>query len=199
MIIYIIKNSINNKLYIGQTTYSLKKRFTNHSKFGKGVIGEAIRKYGSENFTIEELEKCETIDQLNEREKFWIKHFNSLSPNGYNLAEGGENRIVHEETRKKQSKSRKGYVMPESTKKKLSEIGKTKIGENSNAYGYRFTDEQREHQRKVTLGNTNRRGKLSSEETKNKLRVIVTCPYCNKVGKLGGMVRWHFNNCKSKK
>lgn len=195
MIIYIIKNSINNKLYIGQTTYSLKKRFTNHSKFGKGAIGEAIRKYGSENFTIELLETCETLDKLNEREKFWIKHYNTLSPNGYNLAEGGENRIVHEETRKKQSEARKGYVMPESTKKKLSEINKG----NSYKKGYKLTPEQIETRRKVAMGNTNRRGKPISETQKENMRRTVICPYCKKEGGLSGMSRWHFNNCKFKK
>jgi len=180
MIIYLIKNIINNKIYVGQTVNSLKERFYGHQRHKNGLIGEAIRKYGKDNFLVEEIETCETIEKLNEREIFWIQYYNSIAPNGYNLLLGGRNKIMHE-----------------LTKKKLSEIGKTKTGKNHNAFGYKFTDEQREHQRKVTKGNTNKRGKKLSEETKNKLRKIVTCPNCNLTGKLGGMVRHHFDNCKN--
>ncbi len=42
-----------------------------------------------ENFTIEVIEECETQEDLNEREKFWIKVLNSKQPNGYNILDGG--------------------------------------------------------------------------------------------------------------
>ena len=91
--IYIIKNTINNKVYIGQTKVSLKLRFQSHlsaARNGKDyIIGKALRKYGEENFYIELLEEC-TIEELNEREKYWISYFNATNSKfGYNMSIGG--------------------------------------------------------------------------------------------------------------
>lgn len=85
--IYIIKNDINTKVYIGQSIHS-EKRFNEHCKKGKSLISRAINKYGKEHFWFEILES--QIENYNEREKYWIKYYNSRSPFGYNLAEGGE-------------------------------------------------------------------------------------------------------------
>ena len=64
--IYIIRNKVNDKVYVGQTTVSLKLRFQNHlSAARRGldyVIGKAIRKYGEENFYIELLEEYINLD-----------------------------------------------------------------------------------------------------------------------------------------
>ena len=91
--IYIIRNTRNSKVYIGQTKVSIKLRFQNHlsaARNGKDyVIGKAIRKYGEENFYIELLEEC-TIEELNERERYWISYFNSTNNKfGYNISIGG--------------------------------------------------------------------------------------------------------------
>lgn len=91
--IYIIKNKINDKVYVGQTSVSLKLRFQNHlsaARKGKDyVIGKAIRKYGEKNFYIELLEEC-SIEELNEREKYWISFFKSTNNKfGYNMSAGG--------------------------------------------------------------------------------------------------------------
>lgn len=91
--IYIIRNTINSKVYIGQTKVSLKLRFQNHLSAARNnkdyVIGKAIRKYGEENFYIELLEEC-TIEELNDREKYWISYFNSTDNKfGYNMSIGG--------------------------------------------------------------------------------------------------------------
>lgn len=86
--IYIIKNDINNKVYIGQAIDSTK-RFRNHCKDNKdnSLIDKAIKKYGKEHFWVEILETA--IENFNEREKYWIMFYNSLTPNGYNILEGG--------------------------------------------------------------------------------------------------------------
>lgn len=91
--IYIIRNTINDKVYIGQTKVSLKLRFQNHlsaARRGKDyVIGKAIRKYGERNFYIELLEEC-TVEELNDREQYWISYFNSTDNKfGYNISIGG--------------------------------------------------------------------------------------------------------------
>lgn len=91
--IYIIKNIVNDKVYVGQTKVSLKLRFQNHLsavRNGKDyIIGKAIRKYGEDKFYIELLEEC-TVEELNEREKYWIAFFNSTdNRSGYNISTGG--------------------------------------------------------------------------------------------------------------
>ena len=88
-VIYKITNKFNCKDYIGQTVQTLKERFKQHTK-ADSVIGHAIRKYGRKNFTIEVIEECETREQLNEREIFWIAFFNCKVPNGYNYTDGGQ-------------------------------------------------------------------------------------------------------------
>ena len=71
-------------------------------------IAKTINKYGHENFTIEEIEKCNSIDELNLREQFWIKELNTLAPNGYNLTTGGWNAKRTEEHKRKLSLSKTG-------------------------------------------------------------------------------------------
>lgn len=84
MIIYEIKNKVNGKVYIGQ--HSLNEL---GSYWGSGkLIKRAIEKYGIENFERIILEKCSNQNELNEREKYWIKEKDSIN-SGYNLTEGG--------------------------------------------------------------------------------------------------------------
>lgn len=91
--IYIIRNTINNKVYVGQTIVSIKLRFQNHLSAARNnkdyVIGKAIRKYGEDKFYVELLEEC-LKEELNEREKYWISFFKSTNNKyGYNLSIGG--------------------------------------------------------------------------------------------------------------
>ena len=91
--IYIIRNTVNNKVYVGQTHVSIKLRFQNHlSAARRGidyVIGKAIRKYGEDKFYVELLEEC-LIEELNEREKYWITFFKTTDNRfGYNMSIGG--------------------------------------------------------------------------------------------------------------
>lgn len=91
--IYIIRNTVNTKVYVGQTTVSIKLRFQNHlsaARNGKDyIIGKAIRKYGEDKFYIELLEEC-SEEELNEKEIYWISYFNSANSRfGYNMSIGG--------------------------------------------------------------------------------------------------------------
>lgn len=73
-IIYKISNTINNKVYIGQTRYSLEHRFTAHKKkamqntISHVHLHEAMRKYGVDNFYIEQIDIAETPEELNQKE-----------------------------------------------------------------------------------------------------------------------------------
>lgn len=92
--IYQFKNKLNNKIYIGQSK-DIEHRYKSHLYHAKNgattLLHAAIRKYGIENFTFMVLEECK-IEELNEREIFYIKEFNSLMPNGYNMQTGGQDR-----------------------------------------------------------------------------------------------------------
>lgn len=92
--IYKITNKINGKVYIGQTSKTIEERWKRHIIDTKrkdrknSAIQNAILKYGKENFSIEEIEKCD-ISELNNREIYWIAFYDSFH-NGYNCTLGGD-------------------------------------------------------------------------------------------------------------
>ncbi len=96
--IYIIKNDINTKVYIGKTTTAIQDRFKDHiydakrKKNEKRPLYSAINKYGIEHFWIEEIEQVD-LKYLEEREIYWINYFNSYK-NGYNATFGGDGKIL---------------------------------------------------------------------------------------------------------
>lgn len=114
MIIYKVTNLANNKLYIGQTRNSLRIRQLQHLKARShcSALAAAIRKYGPDHFVFEIIETVDHLETLSTKEIYYIKHFNSLAPNGYNLTEGGENASHTEESRKKLSEAHKGAKNP---------------------------------------------------------------------------------------
>ena len=88
MWIYKITNIQNNKVYIGQTIRPIKDRFHRHINDAMNNIldthfARAIRKYGKENFIIEEIDSANTQNELNEKEQYWIRYYNSIN-DGYN-------------------------------------------------------------------------------------------------------------------
>lgn len=92
--IYKITNTENGKIYIGQTTKTIEKRFRQHqnnsnkSYFSQIVLYKAFNKYGFDKFKCEQIEEISN-DKLDEREKYWIKYYNSYY-DGYNSTLGGK-------------------------------------------------------------------------------------------------------------
>jgi group I intron endonuclease len=115
--IYKITNLSTRKIYIGQAVshilnhkryrpYGLGGRFRCHiseafstKKNQSHYLNNSIRKYGATDFTCELLEYCE-ISDANDREIHYIKTYNTLFPNGYNLKNGG-NVFTHSDESKK--------------------------------------------------------------------------------------------------
>lgn len=104
--IYIINNKINNKVYIGQSV-NMDKRIKKHfNSLENGThynehLQNAFNKYGRDNFLVDVLEEC-SIEELNEREKYYIQLYDSASrEKGYNIEFGGNNSAVSDETKEK--------------------------------------------------------------------------------------------------
>ena len=138
--IYKIENKINHCIYIGKAK-DIQNRWNQHkseikSDKNKTHLYNDMRKYGIENFDfsiIEEMSLEEYNKNGSEREKYWIKYYNSyLNPEHYNETEGGEGTlgwVPSQEWRDKQSKIKKEwYKTPEGIekRKKQSEQQKNK-------------------------------------------------------------------------
>lgn len=137
--IYKITCKVNNKVYIGQTIQKLQDRLYHHFKdaINNGydyALANAIRKYGKDNFYIEEIEKysCKTKKELkkilDEAEKKYIEIYDSYS-NGYNSTLGGDGTLgynLSDEHKRKISNKLKGHKHTEETKKKISQKQKGK-------------------------------------------------------------------------
>lgn len=154
--IYMITNIITNMSYIGQTINSLEERWKHHVYLNSNCIylSSAIQKYGKENFKFRLI--CITFDDaLDRMESDYIKRYNTIVPNGYNIREGGNGTRHHVETRIKISDSLKKYN---------KEIG-TKRHSNG-CVGKKLTDEH-----KTKIGNAIK-GTIKSDTTKHKLSLI---------------------------
>jgi group I intron endonuclease len=92
--IYKITNIVNGKCYIGVTTEeNPNKRWANHKSSIRANIGcpflqKAVKKYGEESFKFDVLIICFDEDVF-KFENEYITKYNSMSPNGYNVALGG--------------------------------------------------------------------------------------------------------------
>lgn len=88
MFIYKITNTVNNKVYIGQTIRPIVQRFKRHINDALNNVidthfARAIRKYGQDNFICEEIDTALNQDELTLKEQYWIKFYNSVEE-GYN-------------------------------------------------------------------------------------------------------------------
>ena len=164
-----LRNKKNGKIYVGQTIRPIKERFAEHetgkSKYCRAIYN-AIKKYGWENFEKDYYE-CPNED-LNFDEELLVSEMGTLSPDGYNLREGGGNiGKPSEDTKKKMSEAVKGEknhnygkIASEETKQKLSEAQR---GDKSHWYGKTHTEESRQKMSRAQLGKTH------TEESKQKM------------------------------
>lgn len=133
MIIYKIQNKINNKIYIGQTVRTLEERIKEHKRNKNCVMYKAFKKYGFENFDIKQIDEAKTIEELNEKEIYYINLYDSKN-NGYNMCDGGGNT--------------KGYKHTEKSKKKMSQNHGKYYKEKNSFYGKHHSEETKEKMRK---------------------------------------------------
>jgi group I intron endonuclease len=160
--IYIITCETSGKQYVGQCKsyqkngykHGRRRRFQHHlneaKNYGKEkgcrILNSAIKKYGSENFSVKLLKKCPIAD-LDKWEQYYIRKYNTLAPNGYNIRTGGSRGKHCASSCEKMRQSKLGpknhnYGKPrsEETKKKISE---KKKGEKHHFYGKELTPEHK--------------------------------------------------------
>jgi group I intron endonuclease len=162
--VYLIRNTINQKVYVGSSEY-LGKRLLDHASMlrtGKHTnthLQRAWDKYGDDSFVSEIVEHT-SVDQLNEREQAWINKLNATNQEfGYNIApEAGSNRgftFDHtEDGKRKISMSKKGVPLSKEHCQKLSEARKS-------------YQQSRETIEKARVSNT---GKKRSSEAKENMK-----------------------------
>lgn len=106
MIIYMVRNKINNKIYFGQTTKgSFDERYGGNfpKNCSNDHIKASIKKYGWENFeVVEEFDMATSREELNDLEEMYIKMWNTIDRRyGYNKKHGGNNCKIGEELKER--------------------------------------------------------------------------------------------------
>jgi group I intron endonuclease len=133
MLIYLITNNVNGKVYVGKLAH--KRKLWNYwaenvakalkHRMNKPYLYAAIRKHGAENFSVKQIDQCKDPDELCQLEIKWIAQYQSNNPDkGYNLTIGGEGNsghLVSAEARAKIGASHKGKPLSEEHKQKLRE------------------------------------------------------------------------------
>jgi len=156
--VYLVTNKVNGMKYVGQSLQlDINKRWYSHKKVDKHNVGQilynAYKKYGIDNFDYKII--CICFDEDTDKyEEEYIKKYNTVHPNGYNLLQGGKNRKHNPETLKH-----------------LSEIMK---GENHPQYGTKLSEERKKlhSERMKGTGNPNFGKKIPREVIEKRIQTI---------------------------
>lgn len=189
--IYIITNTINGKVYIGQSKdianrwrkhkYNLRRNIHTNSH-----LQSAFNIDGEDSFKFDTLEEC-TKELRNDREVYWINYYKATDSNyGYNYQSGGCGRqTIADETKQKISKGLTGRPVSEETRKKIGNANRGKKasaelsaklsaqrkGRKAWNKGIPQSEEQKlAHSKRMTgRKNSGMTGKTHSEETRKRL------------------------------
>lgn len=123
--IYLVKNQQDKIVYIGQ---QIGTKSINEYKGSGLLLNRAYKKYGESYFKREIIEYCD-VDELNNKEKLYIKQHNTKFPHGYNLTDGGDGNKglkFTKEQKQKISQSKQGQKYPKEHGEKIrqAKLGK---------------------------------------------------------------------------
>lgn len=179
--IYCIENIDTNKKYIGQSKdiegrWYKHKNELRHNSHDNDYLQKAWNKYGENRFEFSILEECDE-SELNEKEVYYIDHFNTLDYRfGYNLKEGGQSGSMTEYGKIKQRNSLKETYKNTDLKERRRQDAinqwadptiKLKIcGSNNGMYGKHHSEETKEKLRKMATG------RISGKRDKRKIFCI---------------------------
>ncbi len=143
--IYLITNIKNNKVYVGQTSQTIQKRFNKHKSAarckitgGCFLLNKAINKHGEDNFIITQIITVDNFEIANELETFFIKLYGGIGKNGYNICAEGTTHLHTEQTKRKLSIIKTGTHHTDEAKERISKATK---GENNPFFGRKHSEE----------------------------------------------------------
>lgn len=145
--IYVIRNTQNKKVYIGQSVDLKKRKRVHLQQLKDGIhynshLQNSYNKYGSTNFTFEVVDLCEK-ELLNEREEYWIKEYNACDRAlGFNKRTGGDASLMTEETKQKIRAAATGRKHTEKSRTKMSI---SKMGDKNYWYGKESPTKGKKH------------------------------------------------------
>jgi len=202
-IIYKVTNEKTGKVYIGQTTYTLAKRKKGHKYQAmkgdkRSAFQIAILEHGISAFSWDEIDKADSKEELNAKEKYWVAFYKARDPQfGYNLTEGGVDAKPSEETRRKLSEVRKN--MSAETRRKMSEARKGKPTWNKgkklspeqkkNFCGRKPRPSSKETNKKISEANYGKHGSLTTDEVKEIKRLLSSGKTQTEIAKMYNVVR----------
>ena len=165
--IYKITNTINNKIYIGQTTRNLSSRISEYKKnsHNNNYLNNSFKKYGFEKFKFEIIDTAYSLIELNNKEIEYINKYDSTNKEiGYNIEIGGLNSIASFETREKMSESHIGVKQTQVwIGKRIAKSGSSE----AKKYGKKKTEEEKKYLSEISPKYW--KGKKRSDDTKNKI------------------------------
>lgn len=166
--IYLIINKVNGKTYIGQ--HKSSKEWYEDTYMGSGsILHQAKEKYRIENFEKFFIQYCNSKEEMNEKEIFWISEYKKKGKAEYNIADGGYtfSELSHSKVSREKALDtrRKNGTLKHSkeTKQKISEAMK---GRTPWDKGIKRGPCSKEIKKKISEAN---KGKHLSEETKKKI------------------------------
>lgn len=166
MIIYKVTHTLDGKVYIGQTIKPLKKRWSEHGYKKKNTyFSNCLRKYGKENFSIEQIDQASSLEELNEKEVYWINFFDSTNKEkGYNIEHGGNSHKKSQETIEKQRRSMIGKNKYKRTEEARLNMSLAQMGKKRAP----FSEEHKDKIRQKALG------RKHTSQAKEKIREAKT-------------------------
>ncbi len=190
-ILYKTTNKLNGMIYVGcHETKELEDGY-----LGSGFrLQRAINKYGRDNFIKKILAEFESSDEMYIAEAELVDENFIKQQDTYNLKEGGcggwkdthqlpdyKDRVKRGIARYYQNGGIGGFCGKQHSEDTKQQISATNSGSGNHFYGRKHTKKTKQKM---------------SEAIRNLPKV--ECPYCGKIGRKSGMVRWHFKNCRKK-
>jgi group I intron endonuclease len=133
-IVYKFTNKVSGKIYVGVTTKTLNERLLAHLYRGnleKSAFQKALKKYGVDGFLAEVIDTASSKEELFEKETYWIKTLDCISPKGYNLTVGGGGIVeMLPEIREKISRSKTGKSIHKLKGRERSQQERSKISKS---------------------------------------------------------------------
>lgn len=174
MHVYVITNTVNGKLYVGQhagddlTAYWERNvKYALRGSGNKTFLYRAIRKYGPSSFTIESVSNPTNKESMDALEILFIDVLHTQNPElGYNITGGGGGRLGTSRPHTDEEKQKMSSIM---RGRVLSPEWKKKIGDSQR--GRKFTDAHRSALRAGQLGKKKTRSKEHCDKIReNKLK-----------------------------